>query len=105
MRDANFAFPMDVNGADSERQPLVVLTDVGKSFDEISVLRHIDLEIVPGEIHALMGENGAGKSTLVKVLSGVIKISDGVIRVGGEPVLFKIRGKRRVPALSLSIRN
>ena len=51
--------------------PVVVLKDVSKSFDGVTVLHGIHLSILPGEIHGLVGENGSGKSTLVKILGGV----------------------------------
>ena len=64
------------------------LLGVGKSFSSVSVLRDIDLEIIGGEIHTLMGENGAGKSTLVKIISGVQNPSFGTIQINGQDVSF-----------------
>lgn len=46
----------------------------------------MDLDIAPGEIHALLGENGAGKSTLVKIIYGILKADAGEIAWKGEPV-------------------
>ena len=51
--------------------PVVVLKDVSKSFDGVTVLHGVNLSILSGEIHGLVGENGSGKSTLVKILGGV----------------------------------
>lgn len=68
--------------------PIVSLRGISKSFAHIVALRSIDLDIYPGEIHAIMGENGAGKSTLVKVLSGVHRRSDGQMAVRGRDVDF-----------------
>ena len=42
--------------------------------------------MVPGEIHALLGENGAGKSTLMNILVGLVRSDAGAIRIGGAPV-------------------
>src|SRR5262249_49473443 len=48
-------------------------------------LRGVDLELRPGEIHALVGENGAGKSTLMKVLSGAVQPDSGHMSLDGRP--------------------
>ncbi len=69
-------------------QPVVSLRNVSKSFAHINALRSIDLDVYPGEIHAVMGENGAGKSTLVKILSGVHRKSSGSMTVRGVEVDF-----------------
>ena len=49
-------------------------------------LDDVQLELLPGEIHAVMGENGAGKSTLMKILSGVYSADSGEIRFEGRPI-------------------
>jgi ABC-type sugar transport system ATPase subunit len=49
----------------------------------------VDLEILPGEVHALAGENGAGKSTLMKILSQVERPNAGEVEISGEPVEFR----------------
>ncbi|GAA5121176.1 ATP-binding cassette domain-containing protein [Pseudonocardia adelaidensis] len=55
-------------------------------FGPTTVLHGVDLELLAGEVHALVGQNGAGKSTLVKALMGVNPLADGHIEVGGQPV-------------------
>ncbi|MEU9307189.1 sugar ABC transporter ATP-binding protein [Streptomyces sp. NPDC048256] len=57
---------------------------VTKSFGGAAALKGVDLDLYPGEVHALMGMNGAGKSTLVQVLSGVHQADAGTIEVDGQ---------------------
>lgn len=54
-----------------------------KSFPGVTALDDINLDIRTGEVHALLGENGAGKSTLVKIISGVYRRDQGIIRYEG----------------------
>jgi ribose transport system ATP-binding protein len=65
---------------------LLSLTNVTKAYAGVPALRGVDLNIAPGEIHALMGENGAGKSTLIKILAGVVAPDTARIAIDGEPV-------------------
>lgn len=65
--------------------PRLKVTGVRKSFGSTHALRHVSLEIAPGEVHALIGENGAGKSTLMKILSGAYEPDAGEISLNGEP--------------------
>ncbi len=53
--------------------------NIGKSFSGVNVLRQVNFDLKPGEVHALVGENGAGKSTFVKILSGVYTPTEGSI--------------------------
>jgi ribose transport system ATP-binding protein len=59
---------------------------IDKRFGPVPVLFGIDFELIPGEIHAVVGENGAGKSTLMKILAGLEQPSAGEVRVDGTPV-------------------
>lgn len=76
---------MSVAGASADR-PLLAVRNLTKLFGTFAACNGIDLEIQPGEIHALLGENGAGKSTLVKMLFGVLEPTDGQIFWKGEAV-------------------
>ena len=62
------------------------LIDAGKSFGGIWAVRHVGLEVLAGEVHAVMGENGAGKSTLMKMLHGVHLPDEGQVEVFGRIV-------------------
>ena len=66
-------------------QPLLRLSGIVKQFPGCLANDHVDLSIMPGEIHALLGENGAGKSTLVKIIYGVQKPDAGEIIWRGQP--------------------
>ncbi|GAA3213935.1 sugar ABC transporter ATP-binding protein [Oerskovia jenensis] len=68
--------------------PLLRLRGIGKVFFGNSVLRGIDLDVRPGEVHALVGENGAGKSTLMKIIAGVHQPDAGTMELDGAPATF-----------------
>ena len=57
-----------------------------KSFAGVQALRGVDLQVLPGEVHCVLGQNGAGKSTLIKTLAGVHRPDSGEIAWLGEPV-------------------
>lgn len=66
--------------------PAISVRGVGKSYSGVTVLRDVDLDIAPGEVHCLVGENGAGKSTLLKILGGAIRADHGALSFDGEQV-------------------
>ena len=62
------------------------MKDISKTFPGVKALDHVQLQVKPGEVHALMGENGAGKSTLMKILMGIYtKDNGGEIIFNGQP--------------------
>src|SRR3984957_7257035 len=79
----------------NDAPPLLSLRGVAKSFGAVKALRSADLEIRPGEVHALMGANGAGKSTLVKIITGVLPRDRGEIVLAGKPVVFRSPAEAR----------
>jgi ribose transport system ATP-binding protein len=66
--------------------PLLEVRGVTKSFAGVAALKGVDISIVPGEVHCVLGQNGAGKSTLIKVLSGVYTPDGGELAWQGESV-------------------
>ena len=64
------------------------LRGVGKSFGGTPVLKDIDLSIVHGSVHGLVGENGAGKSSLSKIIAGLLVADEGELFLDGKPVSF-----------------
>jgi len=70
----------------STNEPLLQMTEIGKSFPGIRALNHIDLSLDRGEVLALLGENGAGKSTLIKILGGAYQPDSGEIRIDGAKI-------------------
>ena len=74
-------------GADSRvAKPVLSMRGVTKRFPGVVANDHVDLDLYPGEVLALLGENGAGKSTLMNVLVGLYRPDAGEIVVRGDPV-------------------
>ena len=69
-------------------EPLLHLRGITKSFGAVRALRHVDFALLPGEVHALLGENGAGKTTLMHVAYGMIPPDEGVVQVSGRAAAF-----------------
>ena len=73
---------------DNNQTPFIEIIDLVKKFGTFTALNGVSLNVLPGEVHALLGDNGAGKSTLIKVLSGVHQPTSGIIKVGGKDCLL-----------------
>lgn len=65
---------------------LIEMKGIVKRFPGVTALDHVDFQLLPGEVHMLLGENGAGKSTLIKVLSGAYTYDEGEILIKGKSV-------------------
>ena len=67
---------------------ILEMKDISKTFPGVKALDHVQLQVRPGEVHALMGENGAGKSTLMKILMGIYtRDAGGEILFDGKPYM------------------
>lgn len=75
------------------------MIQIVKRFPQVVANDHVDLTVLKGEIHAIVGENGAGKTTLMNQLYGLLKLDFGEIRIFGKKVSF--RGPR--DAISMGI--
>ena len=80
---------------------LVAMKDIEKSFPGVRALHNAQLDLRPGEVHALMGENGAGKSTMMKILAGIYHRDGGEILLDGKPV--EINSPRQAQDLGIGI--
>jgi len=69
--------------------PGLATRGVTKRFPGVVANDKVTFEVMPAEIHALLGENGAGKTTLCNVLTGLYRPDEGFVELGGEPVAFR----------------
>ena len=81
--------------------PLVDMRGIEKRFPGVHALKSVSFALLPGEVHALMGENGAGKSTLMKILSGIYQRDGGEVRIDGAST--EIDSPKAAQAAGLSI--
>ena len=80
---------------------LATMAGITKSFPGVRALSDARFDLLPGEVHALMGENGAGKSTLMKILAGIYRPDAGEIVIDGQAV--EIASPRRAQDLGIGI--
>jgi general nucleoside transport system ATP-binding protein len=71
-----------------EPSPAVELAGITKRFPGVVANQNVNLRVMPGTVHAVVGENGAGKSTLMKTLYGMHKPDEGTIAINGEQVVL-----------------
>jgi simple sugar transport system ATP-binding protein len=67
-------------------QPILALRKATKKYAGVPAIEDVDFELLPGEVHAIVGENGAGKSTLTKVMAGVVNLTSGEMLIEGRSV-------------------
>ena len=89
------------SGAIDAVPPRAELIGISKRFGATRALTDVSVELLPGEVHALVGENGAGKSTLVKILAGNHQPDGGTISLDGAPT--QIHGPAQARALGIAV--
>jgi len=67
-------------------KPILELLDLTKVYSGVPAVKNINFALIPGEVHALLGENGAGKSTLTKMIAGVVEPTSGKILLEDKPI-------------------
>ena len=75
----------EVGHEEPVRAPALEMRGITKRYPGVVANDHIDLDVKPGEIHALLGENGAGKTTLMNILYGLARPDEGEILLDGKP--------------------
>ncbi|MBT0569111.1 ABC transporter ATP-binding protein [Curvibacter sp. CHRR-16] len=81
--------------------PRLQLTGITKAYPGVVANSGVSLRVLPGEIHAVLGENGAGKSTLMKIIYGSVKPDAGTIEFNGREVA--VRNPQEARALGISM--
>jgi simple sugar transport system ATP-binding protein len=72
-----------------DQKAVVSMREISKRFPGVVANDSVDLEILEGEIHSLLGENGAGKSTLMNILTGIYRADSGQLSIRGSEVHFR----------------
>ena len=80
----------------AEREPIITIRNLSKSFGDKEVLRDINLDIFKGEIIGYIGPNGAGKSTTVKIMLGLIEEFWGDIKIFGKDIRGNVDYKGKI---------
>lgn len=75
-------------------EAVLLLRDIGKYFGGLHVCADIDLQVAPGELHALIGPNGAGKTTLLNLITGQLPVESGSLYFNGSNITKKPAHKR-----------
>jgi ABC-type polar amino acid transport system ATPase subunit len=75
--------------------PLLEARDVHKRFNDVEVLKGIDLEVRQGQVVALIGASGSGKTTFLRCINRLEEFDQGEIRIGGEAIGYRMEGNVR----------
>src|SRR6478672_12877644 len=77
------------------------LRGITKQYPGVLANDRVDIDVLPGEIHAVLGENGAGKSTLMKIIYGSVKPDEGSVSFNGQAV--QVRNPQEARALGIAM--
>ncbi len=77
------------------------LRDVTRRFGSVTALDRVRFDLLPGEIHGLLGENGAGKTTLARILGGLLAPDEGQVEVGGRAVTLRTARDARAMGVAM----
>ncbi len=77
---------MSTSTSSIQARPILELRQATKKYAGVPAIESVNFSLLPGEIHAILGENGAGKSTLTKVMAGVVNLSAGQMLVEGVEI-------------------
>ena len=72
----------------AEVTPILEMRGITKEYRGVPAVKDVSFTLLPGEIHALLGENGAGKSTLTKIIAGAVQPTRGEMLMDGKPAAF-----------------
>ncbi|MGQ0708647.1 MAG: ABC transporter ATP-binding protein [Rhodoferax sp.] len=81
--------------------PRLQLSGITKAYPGVVANSGVSLTVMPGEIHAVLGENGAGKSTLMKIIYGSVKPDAGEVRFNGQPIAIRNPNDARANGISM----
>ena len=81
--------------------PRLQLTGITKRYPSVVANSDVSMAVMPGEIHAVLGENGAGKSTLMKIIFGSVKPDAGQIFINGQPMTIHNPKEARANGISM----
>ncbi|MED5617804.1 ABC transporter ATP-binding protein [Ideonella sp. BN130291] len=81
--------------------PRLELLSITKQYPAVCANDKVSLRVMPGQIHAVLGENGAGKSTLMKIIYGAVRPDAGEVRFNGQPVQVKNPSEARALGISM----